>query len=133
MSLRLGLVLASLPFHTAPVVHRLLVLPNASVVHVRFLRCSAELAGLHPRQHLRPPEINRPPAPERLAPSGDEEQLVGTRILYQFLGLDERPPDLMYVEVSALRPGAMGKPHAPLAAAALAFGVGQHATLTAKR
>jgi hypothetical protein len=26
----------------------------------------------------------------------------------------------------------MGKPHAPLAAAVLTFGVGQHATLTAK-
>src|SRR5690242_12587850 len=90
----LGLILSALPRDRPPVAHRLLVLLNAPVVHVRLLRCAAESACLHLRQHLGPPEIDRPPAPQRPAPPGNDKQLVGARVLDQFIRLDERPPDL---------------------------------------
>ena len=71
--LRLGLILSTPPLDIPPVVHSLLVLLNAPVIHVRFLRGSVEPAGLHLRQHLRPPEIDCATAPKRFAPTRDDE------------------------------------------------------------
>src|SRR5262249_19023668 len=97
-----GLILSALPLDGPPVVHSLLVLLIARIVHVRFLRCAAEPAGLHLCQHFGPPEIDRPSASERLVPPCNDKQFVCARVLDQLIGLDERPPDFVHVEVSAL-------------------------------
>jgi hypothetical protein len=91
------------------------------LVHRGFLCCRIESASRYFIAQLAPAEIHGTAAADRLAPAGDDEDLIASRVLRQLVRLDEGPVNLMHVLVLATRPAA--KLDVPPAAVSAAIGL----------